>query len=192
MPYELWLGWRFLFAKQREQFISLIAALSIGGMALGVAAMPAAATMVTETVGSTAPSEHPLLAVLRPVTDQPQAGAALALEMELRNASFAPVLLYRYAGANCCPPGRIRLLVRQADGTVIPPKIPVKGYTVSAEDYELLGPGQAWIIPVVLEPLAPGRYEITAMFSQQHDPEEAEGAWAGEAACPPLTVEVQE
>ncbi len=39
MMYELWLGWRFLFAKRREKFISLIAALSIGGVALGVAAL---------------------------------------------------------------------------------------------------------------------------------------------------------
>lgn len=186
MRYELWLSWRFLFAKRREQFISLIAVLSIGGVALGVAAMPAAAQV--EVV----PSETPLEAVLRPVTERFQAGAPLALEMELRNASTAPVLLYRHAGALYGPPARIRLSVRQADGTVIPPKIPVKGYTVSAEDYEPLVPGQAWIIPVVLEPLAPGRYEITAMFSQQHDPEEAAGAWIGEAACPPLLVEVQE
>ncbi len=186
MRYELWLSWRFLFAKRREQFISLIAALSIGGVALGVAAMPAAAQV------EVALSETPLAAVLRPVAARFQAGTPLALEMELRNVSAAPVLLYRHAGALYGPPAAVRLLVRRADGTVIPPKIPVKGYTVSAENYELLGPGQAWIIPVVFGPLAPGRYEITAMFSQQHDPEEAEGAWAGEAACPPLLVEVQE
>ncbi len=39
MRYEFWLGWRYLFAKRRERFISLIAALSIGGVALGVAAL---------------------------------------------------------------------------------------------------------------------------------------------------------
>src|SRR3990167_5132845 len=39
MRYELWLGLRYLFAKRREQFISIIAALSIGGGALGVAAL---------------------------------------------------------------------------------------------------------------------------------------------------------
>lgn len=39
MRYELWLGVRYLFAKRREQFISIIAALSIGGVALGVAAL---------------------------------------------------------------------------------------------------------------------------------------------------------
>ncbi len=39
MRYELWLGLRFLFAKRRERFISLIAVLSIGGVALGVAAL---------------------------------------------------------------------------------------------------------------------------------------------------------
>lgn len=39
MQYELWLGWRFLFAKRREKFISIIAALSIGGVALGVGAL---------------------------------------------------------------------------------------------------------------------------------------------------------
>ncbi len=39
MTYELWLGVRYLFAKRREQFISIIAALSIGGVALGVAAL---------------------------------------------------------------------------------------------------------------------------------------------------------
>ena len=39
MRYELWLGLRYLFAKRRERFISIIAALSIGGVALGVAAL---------------------------------------------------------------------------------------------------------------------------------------------------------
>ena len=39
MRYELWLGLRYLVAKRREQFISVIAALSIGGVALGVAAL---------------------------------------------------------------------------------------------------------------------------------------------------------
>jgi len=39
MRYELWLGARYLFAKRRERFISIIAALSIGGVALGVAAL---------------------------------------------------------------------------------------------------------------------------------------------------------
>ena len=35
MRYELWLGVRYLFAKRRERFISIIAAVSIGGVALG-------------------------------------------------------------------------------------------------------------------------------------------------------------
>ncbi len=39
MRYELWLGLRYLFAKRRERFISVIAVLSIGGVALGVAAL---------------------------------------------------------------------------------------------------------------------------------------------------------
>jgi lipoprotein-releasing system permease protein len=39
MRYEFWLGLRYLFAKRRERFISLIAVLSIGGVALGVAAL---------------------------------------------------------------------------------------------------------------------------------------------------------
>ena len=39
MRYELWLGVRYLFAKRRERFISIIAVLSIGGVALGVAAL---------------------------------------------------------------------------------------------------------------------------------------------------------
>lgn len=39
MRYELWLGLRYLFAKRRERFISVIALLSIGGVALGVAAL---------------------------------------------------------------------------------------------------------------------------------------------------------
>ena len=39
MRYELWLGLRYLFAKRRERFISIIAVLSIGGVALGVAAL---------------------------------------------------------------------------------------------------------------------------------------------------------
>lgn len=39
MRYELWLGWRYLFARRRERFVSVIAALSIGGVALGVAAL---------------------------------------------------------------------------------------------------------------------------------------------------------
>jgi len=39
MPYELWLGLRYLFAARRERFISIIALLSIGGVALGVAAL---------------------------------------------------------------------------------------------------------------------------------------------------------
>jgi len=39
MRYELWLGVRYLFAKRRERFVSVIAALSVGGVALGVAAL---------------------------------------------------------------------------------------------------------------------------------------------------------
>lgn len=39
MRYEFWLGARYLFAKRRERFISVIAILSIGGVALGVAAL---------------------------------------------------------------------------------------------------------------------------------------------------------
>ncbi len=39
MRYELWLALRFLFAKRRERFISLVAALAVGGVALGVAAL---------------------------------------------------------------------------------------------------------------------------------------------------------
>ena len=39
MRYELWLGIRYLFAKRRERFISIIALLSIGGVTLGVAAL---------------------------------------------------------------------------------------------------------------------------------------------------------
>ena len=39
MRYELWLGMRYLFARRRERFISVIAFLSISGVALGVAAL---------------------------------------------------------------------------------------------------------------------------------------------------------
>ncbi len=39
MRYEFWLGLRYLFARRRERFISIIAVLSIGGVALGVAAL---------------------------------------------------------------------------------------------------------------------------------------------------------
>jgi len=39
MRYEFWLGLRYLFAKRRERFVSIIALLSIGGVALGVAAL---------------------------------------------------------------------------------------------------------------------------------------------------------
>jgi lipoprotein-releasing system permease protein len=39
MRYEFWLGARYLFAKRRERFVSVIAALAIGGVALGVAAL---------------------------------------------------------------------------------------------------------------------------------------------------------
>ncbi len=39
MRYEFWLGVRYLFAKRRERFISIIAALSIGGVAIGVAVL---------------------------------------------------------------------------------------------------------------------------------------------------------
>src|SRR3989338_8626730 len=39
MRYELWLGLRYLLARRRERFVSIIAVLSIGGGALGVAAL---------------------------------------------------------------------------------------------------------------------------------------------------------
>lgn len=39
MRYEIWLGLRYLFAKRHERFISVIAALAIGGVAVGVAAL---------------------------------------------------------------------------------------------------------------------------------------------------------
>ena len=39
MRYELWLGLRYLFAKRRERFISVIAVVSIAGVTLGVAAL---------------------------------------------------------------------------------------------------------------------------------------------------------
>ena len=39
MRYEVWLGWRYLCSQRREKFISLIAVLSVLGVALGVAAL---------------------------------------------------------------------------------------------------------------------------------------------------------
>ncbi len=39
MRYEIWLGWRYLFTQRREKFISIIAALSVLGVAVGVAAL---------------------------------------------------------------------------------------------------------------------------------------------------------
>ncbi len=39
MRYEFWLGWRYLFTQRREKFISIIAVLSVLGVALGVAAL---------------------------------------------------------------------------------------------------------------------------------------------------------
>lgn len=39
MGYECWLGLRYLLARRREKFVSLIAVLSIGGVALGVTAL---------------------------------------------------------------------------------------------------------------------------------------------------------
>jgi lipoprotein-releasing system permease protein len=39
MRYEFWLGLRYLLAKRRERFVSVIAVLSIGGVALGVMAL---------------------------------------------------------------------------------------------------------------------------------------------------------
>ncbi len=39
MRYELWLGVRYLLARRRERFVSIIAVLSIGGVALGVMAL---------------------------------------------------------------------------------------------------------------------------------------------------------
>lgn len=47
MGYELWLGLRYLFAKRQEKFISLIAVLSIGGVALGVAALIVVLSVMT-------------------------------------------------------------------------------------------------------------------------------------------------
>ncbi|HBQ38571.1 MAG: hypothetical protein A3I71_00315 [Omnitrophica WOR_2 bacterium RIFCSPLOWO2_02_FULL_63_16] len=39
MRYELWLGLRYLLSPRKERFVSLIAVLSIGGIALGVTAL---------------------------------------------------------------------------------------------------------------------------------------------------------
>ena len=39
MGYELWLSLRYLLARRRERFVSVIAVLSIGGVALGVMAL---------------------------------------------------------------------------------------------------------------------------------------------------------
>ena len=39
MQFEWWLGWRYLFTQRREKFIAVIAALSVLGVALGVAAL---------------------------------------------------------------------------------------------------------------------------------------------------------
>jgi len=39
MSYELWLGLRYLLHRRRERFVSIIAVLSIGGVALGVMAL---------------------------------------------------------------------------------------------------------------------------------------------------------
>lgn len=39
MPYEVWLGLRYLLNRRRERFVSVIAVLSIGGVALGVMAL---------------------------------------------------------------------------------------------------------------------------------------------------------
>ena len=39
MRYELWLSLRYLRAKRRERFVSVIGVLSVGGVALGVMAL---------------------------------------------------------------------------------------------------------------------------------------------------------
>lgn len=39
MRYELWMSWRYLVAKRRERFISLVSAIAVGGVALGCAAL---------------------------------------------------------------------------------------------------------------------------------------------------------
>jgi len=39
MRYEFWLAMRFLFAKRKEKFISFSAVISVGGLAIGVAAL---------------------------------------------------------------------------------------------------------------------------------------------------------
>ena len=39
MPYELWIGFRYLVSKRKEKFISIISFISIMGVALGVTAL---------------------------------------------------------------------------------------------------------------------------------------------------------
>ncbi|MDP2911228.1 MAG: lipoprotein-releasing ABC transporter permease subunit [Candidatus Omnitrophota bacterium] len=39
MPYELWIGFRYLVSKRKEKFISIISLISIMGVALGVTAL---------------------------------------------------------------------------------------------------------------------------------------------------------
>src|SRR3989338_1646292 len=39
MRYELWMSWRYLVAKRRERFISLVSVIAVGGVALGCAAL---------------------------------------------------------------------------------------------------------------------------------------------------------
>ena len=47
MRYEFWLGLRYLFARRRERFISISAALSISGVALGVTALVTVLSVMT-------------------------------------------------------------------------------------------------------------------------------------------------
>ena len=47
MRYEYWLGVRYLFAKRRERFISVIALLAIGGVGIGVAVLLVALSVMS-------------------------------------------------------------------------------------------------------------------------------------------------
>ncbi|MDF1556066.1 MAG: ABC transporter permease, partial [Deferrisomatales bacterium] len=47
LPFELWIALRYLRARRREFFISLITWISVGGVALGVAALHVVLSVMT-------------------------------------------------------------------------------------------------------------------------------------------------
>ena len=198
MRYELWLGVRYLFAKRRERFISIIAAL--------VMTMVVGPPIVRTWADASQPGEpvNGLRAVLSGPSQSIHLRGGFHLTLELQNVSQQPVSLYRYVSQVLATPGYVQLRLRAADGTTVAPMQPIDEHEPpTPKDYQRVHPGERMVfdfpinyrLPEAIQvpELSVGRYEVflEVVFSEEGWAAGVRDAWAGTILSNVVIVEVQ-